>query len=134
MKKKISCIMILALIISIINIAGAASEVKSWTATCINRSGVPSGTGQQPYVYMQASSETYTGTVSTVSNVAKKTTTISCLSHNMSLIGASGNNAVISGLGSQDWTISGSLIPVTYKVVFTSTATGTTSASGTISR
>ena len=90
--------------------AEAASETVDWYACDHN---TPDGKGGDVtgYATLHASSERYTGNVTTMTDLVNRKLTLNCTTHKMSTGTLEYNNT-----GSMSWTISGSINKVTYRM------------------
>ena len=108
--------------------ANAASETAYWTARHVNNIGAPASESKTGYATMYASNETYKGNVTSMTNLANRSLTITSSTHTMS------KPVVFTNTGSISWTISGTLTNVTYVMVAKTTLNTTLNVSGNIER
>lgn len=109
--------------------ANAASQSVSWNARCVNVPGAPTSESKNGYATLHATSEKYTGKVTSMSDIANRKLKLSCTTHSMSTGTLEYNNT-----GSRTWTISGSVSKVTYKMVASTSLKTVLSVNGVIKR
>lgn len=108
--------------------ANAAIETRSWTAKDINDGGGYYGdvTG---FAYLVASGDTYTGTVTSMSNITNRKLTLSSTTHTMTT-----GPIVYNNTGSRKWKIEGQVGTVRYEMVAYTSLKENLVVSGTVSR
>lgn len=109
--------------------ASAASETVSWSARHVNVQGAPSSESQTGYATLKAAAETYTGDVTSMSDITNRKLTLSSTTHTMS-----NGPIVYNNEGDETWTISGTISNVTYKMVAYTSLKTTLHVTGTVSR
>ena len=114
-KKIIATVLSVGVIVSGISYstASAATEKVTWNAYDNNIPGVPSSESKVGYATLHATSETYTGVVTAMSDIANRKLSLSCTTHTMSKV----SPLVYNNTGKQSWKISGTISKVTYKMV-----------------
>lgn len=115
--------------------ANAQTEKKNWTASHANYYGAPSSASIVGHVSMHATTEKYTGYVSSMTNLSNRRVRISTSSsHNIMQKGTVQDYIEYTNIGSDSWTISGSLSTVYYDITARTTITGTLYTTGYIKR
>lgn len=119
--------------------ASAASETKRFSARHYNFSGAPAGLSYSGYVSLYATSERYTGTITSMSDISYRTAKISIdNSDGTDFSIKSGSSVQYTNTGSRSWGISGTIdegIMVTYQIdAFTNLPNTDLYVTGTISR
>ncbi|MCM1062203.1 MAG: hypothetical protein NC452_18215 [Eubacterium sp.] len=108
----------------------AASQTVDWSARCVNIPGAPGSESKTGYATLKASGETYTGTVTEMSDITNRSLTLSCTTHTMST-----GPIVYNNTGTRTWTISGeTTVDVTYKMVAYTSLQTVLNVKGTVSR
>lgn len=110
------------------SVADAATETVKWNAHHVNIPSASSQT-QNGYVTMHATSEKYTGTVTSMSDITNRSLKLSSTTHTMSKGTIEYNNK-----GSRSWKITGNVKKVTYKMVARTTLRTVLNVNGTVKR
>ena len=113
MKKMVAIVSALTVMASGINFSAteAASEKVQWFARDYNLPDTSKGKDIIGYATMHASSETYTGLITYMTDLANRKLTLNCTTHKMST-----GPLVYNNVGSMSWTISGAISNVTYRM------------------
>lgn len=138
-KRLIAAITAAAMVSSMAISASAASETKSFTARHYNFSGAPESLSYSGYASLNATSERYTGKITSMSNISYRTAKIT-IDNSSGTDFKFKNYSSISytNTGSQSWGISGTIdegTMVTYQIdAFTNLSNTELYVTGTISR